>query len=132
MSQNTLTDVSLDQTLERLKELAQLEPDWDSYGSAPVSSVALVKACQLLFHVKNSLSDLVGEQLIPFDVAPIADGSLQVEWRGPHGHLEVEIIPDSDRTYLLVKGEGSDRFFVEKHQVSLSEVLNLVSQLLIP
>ena len=132
MSQATLTDVSLDSILERLTQLTKLESDWDSYGALPVSPVAFVKACQLLIDVKYSLSALVGEQLLPSDVAPIADGSLQMEWRGPHGQLEVEIKPDVDFSYLLIKGEGSDRKFEEKNQVSLSEVLNVVSQVLIP
>jgi hypothetical protein len=132
MSQATLTDVSLDPILERLTQLAQLEPDWDSYGALPVSAVAFVKACQLLIDVKYSLSPLVGEGILPSDAAPIADGSLQLEWRGPHGKLEVEIKPDMNFSYLLIKGEGSERKFEEKNQVSLSEVLNVVSQVLIP
>jgi len=132
MSQATLTDVSLDSILERLTQLTKLESDWDSYGALPVSPVAFVKACQLLIDVKYALSALVGDRLLPSDVAPIADGSLQMEWRGPHGQLEVEIKPDVDFSYLLIKGEGSDRKFEEKNQVSLSEVLNVVSQVLIP
>lgn len=132
MSQATLIDVSLDPILERLTQLTQLEADWDSYGALPVSSVAFVKACQLLIDVKYSLAPLVGERILPSDVAPIADGSLQLEWHGPHGKLEVEIKPDLDFSYLLIKGEGSERTFEEKNQVSLSEVLNMVSQVLIP
>lgn len=132
MSQATLTDVSLDPILERLTQLAQLEPDWDSYGALPVSPVALVKACQLLIHIKYSLSPLVGDLILPYDAAPIANGSLQLEWRSSHGNLEVEIKPDMSFSYLLIKGEGNERKFEEKNQVSLSEVLNVVSQLLIP
>ena len=67
MSQATLTDVSLDPILEQLTQLAQLEPDWDSYGALAVSPVAFVKACQLLIHVKYSLAPLVGEQILPYD-----------------------------------------------------------------
>jgi hypothetical protein len=44
----------------------------------------------------------------------------------------VEIKPDISFSYLLIKGEGSERKFEEKNEVSLSEVLNVVSQLLIP
>ena len=131
MSQATLTDVSLDPILERLTQLAQLEPDWDSYGTLPVSPVAFVKACQLLIHVKYSLSPLVGDLILPYDAAPIANGSLQLEWRSSHSNLEVEIKPDMSFSYLLIKGEGNERKFEKKNQVSLSEFLNVVSQLLI-
>lgn len=102
MSQTTLTEVSLDPILENLTQLTKLESDWDSYGALLVSPVAFVKSCQLLIDVKYSLSALVGDRLLPSDVAPIADGSLQLEWRGPHGKLEVEIKPDMDFSYLLV------------------------------
>jgi hypothetical protein len=132
MSQAALTNVSLDTILERLTQLTQLEPDWDSYGALPVSPVAFVKACQLLIDVKYSLSPLVGDRLLPYDAAPIADGSLQLEWRGPHGKLEVEIKPDLDFSYLLIEGEGSERKFEEKDRVSLSEVLNVMPQVLTP
>jgi hypothetical protein len=132
MSQITLTDVSLDPILERLTQLTQLEADWDSYGALPVSPVAFVKTCQLLIDVKYALSALVGDRLLPSDVAPIADGSLQLEWRGPHGKLEVEIKPDMDFSYLLIEDEGSERKFEEKEEVSLSEILKLVSKVLIP
>lgn len=131
MSQAILTDISLDPILERLTQLAQLEPDWDSYGAPSVSPVAFVKACQLLIHVKSSLAPLVGDRILPYDAAPIANGSLQLEWRSQQGNLEVEIKPDMSFSYLLIKGEGSERNFEEKSEVSLSEILDVVSQLLL-
>ncbi|TAE92181.1 MAG: hypothetical protein EAZ79_30395 [Oscillatoriales cyanobacterium] len=86
----------------------------------------------MLIHIKYSLSPLVGDLILPYDAAPIANGSLQLEWRSPYGNLEVEIKPDMSFSYLLIKGEGNERKFEEKNEVSLSEVLNVVSQLLIP
>ena len=94
MFQATLSDVSLEPILDPLTQVAQLEPDWDSYGALPVSPVVFVKACQLLIHIKYSLSPLVCALILPYDAAPIANGSLQLEGRSPHGNLEVEIKPD--------------------------------------
>jgi putative addiction module killer protein len=79
MYQATLTDVSLDPILDQLTQLAQLELDWDSYGALAVSPVAFVKACQLLIHVKYSLSSLVGDLMLPYDAAPIAKRLRRVE-----------------------------------------------------
>ncbi|MCL1469767.1 hypothetical protein [Argonema antarcticum] len=130
MSQPTLTDVSLNPTLERLKQLAQLEPDWDSYGAEQVSSVALVAAFEILVTVKEQLSNQVREPLPSF-VAPLADGGLQLEWSSSLLDIEVEIGPGGDFSYVLIQGQGTNRKFEEKHQVSLDEVLNLLSQVLI-
>lgn len=123
--------VSLAPIFARLKEIAQLETDWDSYGAESISSVALVTACELLFTVKESLHNLVGEKLLPFSLAPIADGGVQLEWRGTRGDLEVEINSKGVLSYLLVQGQRAKRKFEEKERASLSEVLKVVTQVLV-
>ena len=126
MSQATITDVSLNQTFDRLAQISKLPPNWDSYGAEPVSSVAVVKACQLLVNVKESCYNLVGEKVLPFTVAPLADGGVQVEWRGTMGVLEVEISPDGEFGYLSIAGEGNSRKFEEKDPADWEELLSLV------
>jgi hypothetical protein len=132
LRQNTsspISQVSLTLIFERLKELAQLEADWDSYGAKAISSVALVTAFEVLEGVKERLSTKVKEPLPQF-IAPLADGGLQLEWSRKQGDIEVEIYPDGDLGYVLIEGQGTTRKFQEKHQVSLDEVLNLLSQFL--
>jgi hypothetical protein len=124
-----ISQVSLTLIFERLKELAQLEADWDSYGAKAISSVALVTAFEVLEGVKERLSTKVKEPLPQF-IAPLADGGLQLEWSRKQGDIEVEIYPDGDLGYVLIEGQGTTRKFQEKHQVSLDEVLNLLSQFL--
>jgi len=129
LKQKTSPQVSLAPIFERLKELAQLKVDWDSYGAEPVSSVALVAAFELLDAVKERLCRKVREPLPQF-IAPLADGGLQLEWSGQQGDIEVEIDPSGDLGYVLIEGQGTNRKFKEQHQVSLNEVLNLLSQFL--
>ncbi len=129
LRQKTSPQVSLAPIFERLKELAQLKADWDSYGAEPVSSVALVAAFELLDAVKERLCRKVREPLPQF-IAPLADGGLQLEWSGQQGDIEVEIDPNGDLGYVLIEGQGTNRKFKEQHQVSLNEVLNLLSQFL--
>lgn len=127
--QKTDFQVSLASIFTRLKEIAQLEADWDSYGAEPVSSVAFIAAFELLDAVKNRLSRKVREPLPQF-IAPLADGGLQLEWSGQKGDIEVEIYPNGDLGYVLIERQGTNRKFKEQHQVSLHEVLNLLSQFL--
>lgn len=127
--QETSPQVSLAPIFERLKEFAQLKVDWDSYGAEPVSSVALVAAFELLDAVKERLCRKVREPLPQF-IAPLADGGLQLEWSGQQGEIEVEIDPSGDLGYVLIEGQETNRKFKEQHQVSLNEVLNLLSQFL--
>ena len=121
--------ITLASTIKRLKELAQLEADWDSYGAEPVSSIALVTAFELLDAVKERLSTK-GKEALPQFIAPLADGGLQLEWSREQGDIEIEIDPDGDLGYVLIEGQGENRKFTEQHQISLEEVLNLLSQFL--
>jgi hypothetical protein len=62
---------------------------------------------------------------------PLADGGVQIEWRGPSGELEVQIWSPEELGYLFVKGEGPSRVFEEKDGASWTEILRLVVQVII-
>ena len=128
-SADIVSRISLAPSLERLKELALLEADWDSYGAQPVSSAAFIAAFELLDAVKDRLSRKVRDPLPQF-IAPLADGGLQLEWSGQKGDIEVEIDPNGALGYVHIERQGTNRKFKEEHQVSLNEVLNLLSQFL--
>jgi len=130
LRQKTSPQLSLAPIFERLKELAQLKADWDSYGAEPVSSVALVATFELLDAVKERLSRKVRESLPQF-IAPLADGGLQLEWKGQRGDIEVKIDPIGNFSYVLLEGQETNRKFQEKARASLEEVLKLLSEFLI-
>lgn len=75
--------IDISKELAQLDEFAKLEPDWDSYGSERISPDAIDQA--------RSLIELVAKArgVAPYAVAPVADGGVYVEWRGPNGKLEV-------------------------------------------
>lgn len=116
---------------ERLTELSQLEANWDSYGAEPLSSNAVARADELLQSLKEPLADLLGELLRPYALAPLANGGVQLEWRGSGGALEVEVSPEGDLGYLLIEGEGSERTFKEADDVASSDILHLVARVLL-
>jgi hypothetical protein len=117
--------------LDRLTQLAALDPDWDSYGAAPPSAEAVATARQLVLAVAERLVDVVGEQARPFAVAPLADGCVQLTWRGPSDELEVEIGPRDDVGYLLVKDRGGAESTEVAEGVTASDVLDLVERVLL-
>ena len=118
--------------LDRLAQLATLGLDWDSYGAAPPSAEAIATARRLVVAAAEQLVDVVGEGVRPYAVAPLADGCVQLTWRGPSDDLEVEVGPRENVGYLLVRKRGDEETFEEGEGVSASEVLNLVARILIP
>lgn len=125
------SDVLLRPARERLAQISRLEADWDSYGAEPPSTTAVSRAIALLESVEESLAGLLGEQIRPYAIAPVADGGVQLEWRGLTKTLEVEIGPDGDLGYLLLEGVEPNRTFTEADEVTSSEVLGLLARVLL-
>jgi hypothetical protein len=90
---------------ETLDEIAQLEDDWDSYGALRPTAAAVSAGHLLLGALWDQLGYLVDEGTIPWAAAPLADGGVQFEWRGPGGAIEVEIGPRGTMNYLVERGE---------------------------
>jgi hypothetical protein len=68
--------------LDRLESIAALPEDWDSYGASRIAPVAVSAA-------RTLLSDLAARpgttRLLPFHIAPIATGGVQLEWKRTDG-----------------------------------------------
>lgn len=103
--------------MDRLRDLSQLSPDWDSYGADPISAGALNAVRQFLEAIAREEevtgSSGLGEVLKPFAIAPLASGGLQLEWRGPSGVLEVEAETSGEATGLLIQGKEPSRRFID-------------------
>lgn len=118
--------------LDRLAQLGRLGPNWDSYGGAPPSARAIAVARQLMLGVAERLADEAGERAWPYAVAPLADGCVQLTWRGPSDEIEVEIGPRDSIGYLLIKRHGDEESFEEGEGVSASDVLKIIGRVLRP
>jgi len=90
---------------EALDELAQLRHDWDSYGASPPTAAAISAAQGLLASVAEQYAETTDEWVLPWATAPLADGGVQFEWRGPGGAIEVEITPQGRFGYLVERDE---------------------------
>ena len=76
----------MDATLAaRLRQLARLPPDWDSYGARPPAAAAL--------HAARRLGAALPAGAPPPGAVPLADGGLQLEWHLPRGEIAVVVAP---------------------------------------
>lgn len=83
---------------------ARLPANWDSYGAAPVSPAAIRAAMAFLAEVDRHLPRGSFE---PYTTAPIPDGGIQLEWRGPLGCVEIEVGPGGELSFLELGPGGN-------------------------
>jgi hypothetical protein len=125
-------DESLHSAFQRLAELSTLEANWDSYGADPPTSQAIARANQLLSSIAGSLTAPGGGDARPWFIAPVADGGVQLEWRGRHGAVEVEVGPSGRIGYLLEDGPEPHRRSEEDDDISLEAALGLIARIITP
>lgn len=109
--------------LRKLDILERLHEDWDSYGGAPPLPAAVQAARDLIY---RALASPAGEKGLPFAVAPVSGGGIQLEWRAPACALEVEVGAHGGFGYLLARGEEPDRKFEERDDVPHGRILQLI------
>ena len=95
-------------TLQAIVGLLRLEPNWNSYGSSPISlSTAELALAFLLETVAGSVP--------PPAVVPTTEGGLQFEWHRNGLDVEIDVLPSGDIQFLVadlrsnVQVEGDPR-----------------------
>ncbi len=123
--------VHVQSAIERLEGFRALGEDWDSYDAEPPSLRAITLARVILESVCENYELIAGERVRPYAISPLSDGGVQVEWRGPQAHLELEINTIGQISYLLVTGTGEQRKYEEAERVPWSQVMGLIAGVLI-
>jgi hypothetical protein len=121
----------LDATIKRIAQFADLDPDWDSYGGDPPSPVARAEASRWVEIVADLFGARAGDRAVPYSVAPLADGGVQLEWRGRNGVVELEVGPDADLGYLFLLNAEDDAQTEEGDDASWSDVLRRLLRALV-
>jgi hypothetical protein len=107
---------------DELNSLAQLESNWDSYGSKPPSSAAIVRA-RIIFSRLN-----ISNHPKPH-ISAVSPGGVGIHWRIGSRDLEIEVEPDGQISVLQteISGQMSDSLFsqVEKLQPVLDWVIGI-------
>lgn len=119
--------ISLQPTLQRIAQFAELDSNWDSYGAAPPTAKALLGAARLATRMAEVYASVAGERALPWAVAPLANGGMQLEWRGANGALEIEIDADGGQGYLLELGQGHDLTYQEGDNVTDDDLERLLA-----
>lgn len=78
----------------RLREIRNLAPNWDSYGSPPLNEVVFGSAKEFLFSLHRDAPSP--------SVVPVSGGGVQFEWQINGRELEIEFCPDGRIEYLRV------------------------------
>jgi hypothetical protein len=123
--------VDVQPALERLGALASLEPEWDTYGGAPPTDIAIEVARNAIGTVAERFGAVAGEASVPYDVAPISNGGVGVEWRRGTTSFELWIGPTGTRGYLHVDGAGASRHTEEADDVRDADVLRILGDILV-
>ena len=136
MKMATRTEVESEPALEpiwdRLAKIERRAPNWNSYGARSPHPVAVAAARELISAAYQTLAAVAGSRAVPYTVAPLVNGGMQVEWRGPGGELEVEISPERALGYLLVRGSGEAEETSEGDGVSWEDLLGLIAAVVAP
>ncbi len=81
------------QALPGVLALANLPPDWDSYGSPPPSPQAITASINLLEMID------VDDLTVPH-IVPVPGGGIQFEWNMNSRELELEVLPNGAVEFL--------------------------------
>ncbi len=78
----------MEAAIARIRSLASLESNWDSYGAAPLQRGAVLHAIRLVAAI------LQNEDVPLPAIVPTSHGGLQLEWHRGRATLEMEVLPD--------------------------------------
>lgn len=114
--------------LEQVNAIAALPDDWDSYGASRIAPAAVHVARALL----NELASLPrARALLPFHVAPIPTGGIQLEWKRLDGSaLELWIGGQADIDAVFDRPDVEPRI-VEKHLTRLASAVAEIEAFLV-
>lgn len=110
---------------DRLDKIERLGHNWDSYGARPPAPAAVHSLRQLIEAAYWQLEGAANA--VPYTVAPLVDGGMQAEWRGPGGALEVEVSPARTLGYLLVTQRDGTEHTTEGDRVSWNDMLRIIT-----
>lgn len=123
--------VEVTDSLRRLEEVAAVPPNWDSYGSEPPTQTAVSVAKKLIHSVARLAPESAGAAAVPFSIAPLSGGGVQIEWRKGGSTIEVEVNADGRLGYLQIVDSDEGRKYQEAEEVSDDFLVALISSVVL-
>jgi hypothetical protein len=115
---------------DRLAEIAQLNEDWDTYGGAPPTAIAVGAVGQLIIAVAENLVNGAAEEAVPYSVMPIPNGGVQVAWHRASDELQIDIGPGGEFGYLRIEYEGGERRASEADGITFTDTIEAIEHFL--
>ncbi len=115
---------------ETLQALSHLEADWDSYGAVPPSPQAIATAYGIVLHLWRELADTTATGIEPWTTAPLHNGGIQFEWKGPLGIVETEVGRDGTISLLVEQDDETVYESDPGSNVAVAEVVRRVRETL--
>lgn len=84
----------LQETITKLKNLATLQENWDSYGGLPVDRRSIDNAILLITNLASV------ENVSEPAIGATPDGEAGLSWDGGHWSLDADILPDGRIDYV--------------------------------
>lgn len=92
------TRESLEAAVQRIQELQQLRPNWDSYGGLPIRREAIENALTILIAVLAKGVPLPA-------IVPTSSGGVQLEWHNVACDIELEVTETLTSVFFSLHGD---------------------------
>ena len=115
---------------DRLNSLLDLEANWDTYGANQIKACAVETASNFLRDVAGEFDSAPAHRLAPYNIVPLHNGGVQIEWRKADRALEIEFSPDGNISYLAVLGAEPDWQFDSREAVTSVEARRVLADTL--
>jgi hypothetical protein len=96
-------------------------------GFLPTSARALELVTDLALLSSATFGAFAGLSAQPWTIAPLEDGGLLPEWRGPGGELEVHISPTGAMAYVLTRSREMEHAYEGGSIATESDILALLA-----
>jgi hypothetical protein len=110
------------QTIKAIAALSDLAPDWDSYGSKPISEKVIDVAIDLVSGAPYQFASAP-------HVVPISGGAIQLEWSSSSRSLEIQVSPTSSIEIVVRVGDDLQEVVVSSLSPSVFRSLLAMLQM---
>lgn len=111
---------------DRLAELAQIGPDWDSYDALAPAGWAIRAAYSLLDILHGIEFHLARSGVMPTDIYPLPNGAIEAEWPNGDNILAIQARPNGKFHILRRIGVGPLAQYSETDDLNRAQAVRRV------
>jgi hypothetical protein len=126
----TKTEERVTPAVERVRQLALLEHDWDSYGGDPPTPIAIGAAERVVEIVAQRIGQSTSRRTEPRVIVARGDGGIIMEWDSPKAALEIHVEPGGRLGYLLDETADGESRYTERDEASWAEIEKLLAEVI--